>query len=95
MGAFCWRARHLGKQLATKLRKHKAHLERQRDALQAKVERIAALLRSDSWKRRRPGAVKKDTVSYVLAFGTIDLSYWSPRSFRPHPKAIGSSRTIG
>jgi hypothetical protein len=39
------RQRHLGKQLATKLRKHKAHLERQRDALQAKVERIAEVLR--------------------------------------------------
>ena len=32
---------------ATKLRKHKAHLERQRDVLQAKVERIAEVLRRE------------------------------------------------
>ena len=41
------RQRHLGKQLATKLRKHKAHLERQRDALQTKVDRIVAILRRE------------------------------------------------
>ena len=39
------RQRHLSKQFATKLRKHKAHLERQRDALQAKVERVDAISR--------------------------------------------------
>ena len=36
--------RHLGPPLVTKLRKHKAHLERQRDALQVKVERVDAIL---------------------------------------------------
>ena len=41
------RQRHLGLPLVSKLRKHKAHLERQRDALQVKVERIAEILRRD------------------------------------------------